>query len=93
MSFRGVSGRGEQSRTLLWRLRGLVEDVDCIAWSSGDGGVALAVQRAGEFLLYENHHDLNAAIARATELRALLMQLGLVDASAIARRAPRLRQS
>ncbi len=92
LSFRGINGQGDTTRTLLWRLRGLVEDVDCVMWRS-DGGVALAVERAGEFLLYENHQDLNAAVARAAELRALLMQLGLVDQPAAVRRSSRIRHS
>ncbi len=92
LSFRGINQQEESPRTLLWRLRGLVEDVDCVTWKSS-GGVALAVERAGEFLLYENHPDLNAAVARASELRALLMQLGLVDPPVGARRASRVRPS
>ena len=66
-------------RTRLWRLHGLVEDVDCYSWRTVEGSIALAVQRAGEVLLYENHPNLAGALRRGSELRERLVDLGLVE--------------
>ena len=60
---------------LIWRLRGLIEDVQCYVLPRGMR-YRLVVARAGEKLLEEDHATAHATIRRAGELRASLIGVG-----------------
>jgi len=60
---------------IVWRLRGLVEDVRCYFLDQG-ARYRLVVERAGEELLVEDHATLRVMTHRAAELRASLIGVG-----------------
>lgn len=60
---------------VVWELRGLVEDVECFFLRRG-GEYVLVIERAGEWLLEEEHDEFVAMMARARDLRSSLVRVG-----------------
>lgn len=56
---------------LLWRLRGQHQQLTCFA-VQGDGVVAVRVEHDGELVVAEGSTSMDAALARAEEVRAEL---------------------
>jgi len=62
----------------LWRLEGVLADVECFVVENGDR-FAICVERRGELFVAEMYEALDAALRRAEELRVTSERRGLVE--------------
>lgn len=69
------------SAVVVWELRGLIENVHCFVVPR-QNGYLLSIERAGERLLEEIHHDFRETMSRARELRGSLVRVGFEPVSA-----------